>query len=185
MKKLYTVFLLIAGMLFSSSAFASVGTQEDGGNIDQVTDINYTTNIDRTISGSVATVKVTDSPTFSGDVTFRTTLLTGGRKGAASSISSSDSGILPSTLPYSFLKKSIGNNVTAETATLADGTVGQLLSINIAVCGPSGSWVVTPTTSARIRTIKFDTTGDSATLIYDATLGWEIVSQSGCTVTYK
>lgn len=181
MKNKY-LFLLVAALLFSSSAYASVGTQEDGVEQAQATDINFTTNLDLSSDGSKSTVSVSSSPTFAGNVLFNTTLYANGRFGASSTIPSSSNGINPSALPYSLLLKSVGA-AAGETATLPNGTSGQILAIQIVGLQTGGTWRVTPTRSSGFRSILFDTFGDTVLLQYDTTLGWIILNNGGAVVT--
>lgn len=69
MKKKY-MFLLMFALLVSSSAYASVGVQEDGSQEGIATDINFSTNISHSNNGSVSTVAIDDSPSFAGNPTF-------------------------------------------------------------------------------------------------------------------
>lgn len=133
---------------------------------------------------STPQITITPNVVVTGTLTFNTSLLAGGRFGASSTIASSSNGINPSTLPYSLLIKAIGN-VAGETATLPNGTAGQILAIRIIGCGPSGTWIVTPTSSASVSTLTFNAVGDSATLMYDATIGWIVLSSESVTVALK
>jgi len=128
-------------------------------------------------------ITITPAVTITGDLKFASTLFAGGRFGASSSIPSSSNGISASQLAYSLLMKDIGN-VAGETATLPNGTAGQLLVIHIHACGPSGTWILSRTLGAGWKTITFDTRGDQVALVYDATLGWMIQTATGVTIDY-
>jgi len=72
--------------------------------------------------------------------------------------------------------KTTGND--AEALTLADGTPGQELYIQLAVDG-TGDGTLTPTTKTGFATIVFADAGDQVKLRYvNDTLGWVI---DGCT----
>lgn len=186
MKKLFSFALVLAALFGAGQAFASVGWSESGSTtINQAANITaygctqsfdgFTETLDcRTISGT--------SATFTGNVVFQSNLTANGRIGASSTIASSSNGINPSTLPYSVLRKSIGN-VAGETATLPNGTDGQVLTIYVDVCGTSGTWIVSRLKGTNWGTMTFNAAGDTATLLYDSTLGWIITSYTSVTIT--
>ena len=65
--------------------------------------------------------------------------------------------------------------------TLVDGLAGQLKFITMVTDG--GTATLTPTTLNGYSTIAFDTDGDSVLLLFvDATHGWSIISNQGCTL---
>ena len=69
----------------------------------------------------------------------------------------------------------------ATTHTLANGATGQLKII--VMIADAGDAVLTPTTLLGYSTITFNTVGDSVVLMFlDATRGWAIVSNQGCTI---
>lgn len=68
----------------------------------------------------------------------------------------------------------------ADAYTLADGTVGQIKIITMAVDGGDGT--ITPTTFANGTTITMADALDTIMLVYVTTLGWMIVSNNGCTI---
>lgn len=183
MKKLLSLSLslLLLVLFVVPSAIASVGVQEDATVKGQVADLDFTTGINVTKSGTKAIVALDQTM----DVTFNTTLLATGRIGASSTIASSANGINPSTLPYSVLTKSIGN-VAGETATLGIGAKnGQILVIRILHAGTSGTWIVTLSQSTTISTLTFDAAGDRVTLLWDSTQGWILLSHESVTVAEK
>ncbi len=74
-------------------------------------------------------------------------------------------------------------NVTstgADALTLADGTNGQLKTIRMVVDG--GDATLTPTTKTGYSTIVFNDIMDTVVLQFLTTLGWCVVSNSGCTI---
>ena len=82
-------------------------------------------------------------------------------------------------------------NVTAAITTIAtsgaialtmiDGIAGQLKFITMVT--QSGTATLTPTTLNGYATIAFNTDGDSVLLLFiDATHGWSIISNQGCTL---
>ena len=69
----------------------------------------------------------------------------------------------------------------ANALTLADGTTsGQVKIVNMIVDGGDGT--LTPTTFANGTTITFDAVGESATLVWNSTIGWIATSVQGATI---
>ena len=69
----------------------------------------------------------------------------------------------------------------ANALTLADGsTSGQIKIVNMIVDGGDGT--LTPTTFANGTTITFDAVGESATLVWNSTIGWVATSVQGATI---
>jgi len=69
----------------------------------------------------------------------------------------------------------------ANALTLADGTTsGQMKIVNMIVDGGDGT--LTPTSFANGTTITFDAVGESATLVWNSTIGWVATSVNGATV---
>jgi hypothetical protein len=68
----------------------------------------------------------------------------------------------------------------ANALTLANGTLGQIKIITMIVDGGDGT--LTPTTFANGTTMTFGDVGDTVTLVYNGTIGWTIVSNSGVVV---
>ena len=69
----------------------------------------------------------------------------------------------------------------ADALTLADGTTsGQIKIINMIVDGGDGT--LTPATFANGTTITFDAVGESATLVWNSTVGWVATSTVGATI---
>jgi hypothetical protein len=70
---------------------------------------------------------------------------------------------------------------SAAALTLANGTVGQILTIVMTTDG-GGDGTLTPTTKTGYTTITFNDVGDTVTLQYFTTLGWMLVSNVGATI---
>ena len=69
----------------------------------------------------------------------------------------------------------------ANALTLADGTTsGQVKIVNMIVDGGDGT--LTPTTFANGTTITFDAVAESATLVWNSTIGWVATSVQGATI---
>ena len=70
----------------------------------------------------------------------------------------------------------------AAAVTLADGstTSGQVKIINMIVDGGDGT--LTPVTFANGTTITFDAVAESATLVWNSTIGWVATSVQGATI---
>lgn len=91
--------------------------------------------------------------------------------------SAADSLAIPVTHPY--VIKTTGAD--AEALTLANGTPGQVLSINLTTDG-GGTGTLTPATATGWATIAFADAGDQVTLLYvDDTMGWVILGVFGLT----
>ena len=74
-------------------------------------------------------------------------------------------------------------SATGNVVTLADGSAGQMKIVSmVGEAAGTDTIVLTPATFAGGTTITFDTVGESATLIYNATIGWVLVSNNGGTV---
>ena len=69
----------------------------------------------------------------------------------------------------------------ANALTLADGTTsGQVKIVNMIVDGGDGT--LTPVTFANGTTITFDAVAESATLVWNSTVGWVATSTIGATI---
>jgi hypothetical protein len=69
----------------------------------------------------------------------------------------------------------------ANALTLADGTTsGQIKIVNMIVDGGDGT--LTPATFANGTTITFNDVGESATLVWNSTIGWIASSTQGATI---
>jgi hypothetical protein len=89
--------------------------------------------------------------------------------------SAADSLAIPITTSH--VAKTTGAD--AEALTLANGTAGQILTIDLAVDG-GGDGTLTPTTKSGFTSIVFADAGDNATLLYvDNTVGWVILGTAG------
>ena len=86
-----------------------------------------------------------------------------------------DALVIPVTHPY--VEKTTGAD--AEALTLADGSPGQVLIVNLTVDG-NGDGTLTPATATGWATIVFADAGDQATLFFvDETIGWVIIGAKG------
>ena len=165
-----------------SSAFASVGIKEEGSMEGSATDIDIVGGAANTFDGSTKVIDISqvDDLLETGDVTFRTYLLSVGRISASSSLSSSSTTVGSSNVPYCSIRKFLGAGV--EATTLPNGYAGQMLRIQV-VQSAGGVWTITPTTSQIITSLTMTAVKDSVTLVYwNDTLGWGALSQSGSAV---
>lgn len=89
--------------------------------------------------------------------------------------------VLAIPITHASVQKTTGGD--AEALTLADGTVGQLLSIHLVTDG-GGTGTLTPATPSGYVSIAFADAGDNVLLQFTET-GWAILVNSGCTVTYS
>ena len=70
----------------------------------------------------------------------------------------------------------------AAAVTLADGTTsGQIKIITMVVDG-GGTATVTPTTFASGTTLAFDAVAETATLVWNSTIGWILSADRGVTI---
>jgi len=82
-------------------------------------------------------------------------------------------------IPVTHAHVSKTTGADAEALTLANGTAGQILVIDLVVDG-GGSGTLTPTTMTGFATIVFADAGDQVALKYvDDTIGWIIVGATG------
>lgn len=85
--------------------------------------------------------------------------------------------VLAIPVTHRLVRKTTGAD--AEALTLADGSVGQVLVVQLVVDG-GGDGTLTPATSTQFGTIVFADAGDVAVLRFtDATVGWVIDSLYG------
>ena len=89
--------------------------------------------------------------------------------------SAADSLAIP--VSHGYVAKTTGGD--AEALTLADGSPGQLLVINLTTDG-GGTGTLTPATATGWATIVFADALDQATLLYvDDSIGWIILGAKG------
>ena len=69
----------------------------------------------------------------------------------------------------------------AQSLTLADGSDGQIKIIVHVVAGGSG--ILTPTTKTGFTALIFAAAGDTATLMFNTTIGWTLLASKGTTIT--
>lgn len=95
---------------------------------------------------------------------------------AANSVAvAADALVIPVTHPY--VAKTTGAD--AEALTLANGSPGQVLIVNLTADG-NGDGTLTPATSTGWATIVFADAGDQATLFFvDDTIGWVMLGAKG------
>lgn len=85
--------------------------------------------------------------------------------------------VLAIPVSHMYVAKTTGGD--AEALTLADGSPGQVLIINLTTDG-GGDGTLTPTTATGWATIVFADAGDQATLMYvNDTIGWIILGSKG------
>ena len=125
---------------------------------------------------------VGDNMTYEGEVIFKG-LVKQGPEGAGAlgytpggSIAVAGAAlVIPLTAAY--VAKTTGAG--AEALTLADGTPGQVLTIDLDTDG-GGDGTLTPTTKSGFTSIVFADAGDNATLKFiDSTVGWIILGTAG------
>lgn len=113
------------------------------------------------------------SPTLTWNHVYTTTLVLDTTPETVGSVPSSSINI-NSSLSYI-------DATTASTATIADGEIGQVLTI-VVVDTPTIAVVVTPTTANGYSSFTLTSSGDSISLIYTS-VGWSITSTFRTSVT--
>lgn len=184
--------VLVAALIFSAPfAFGSANDLAYKG-FNELEDITVTDTNDKlaVYDASTDTVKKMDAtaPQFSGDIIFRSYLYAMGRGNAASSLASSATNLDAWSVPYVFVRKSIGGDSgldeTDGGTRLPNGYDGQVIVFYIGSCMTDGSWIITPVTRTGFNYITFDAVGETVTLLYvNDTIGWIIIANEGATVT--
>lgn len=86
-------------------------------------------------------------------------------------------GVLAIPVSHGYVVKTTG--ATAEALTLANGSPGQVLAIDVADDG-GGTGTLTPATATGFATIVLADAGDRAVLLFvDDNIGWIIIGLSG------
>ena len=70
----------------------------------------------------------------------------------------------------------------AAAVTLADGTTSGQIKIIYMVVDGGGTATVTPVTFASGTTLAFDAVAESATLVWNSTIGWVLSADRGVTI---
>ncbi len=167
---------LLALMLTSPVAFASVGLNINGTDVGAVGDLNIknTSSAATTWSdGFTLSIPVLDPNLFSVGT---------GSAGSVSQVSSTAA--LSSTATV--VRKVLDSNGDAAftAGTLANGKPGQILTVIAAGASPSGAssghnYTITPTTKTGFTSVKLSAINDMVTFLYvDDTTGWVITSYS-------
>ena len=160
MKKLFSIALSIALiLLLASPAMSAVGVWKASHNLGTATDIN-----------------VGNAGYFDGS-----TLYLGFTSIQGTSTMVSGSTAIP--VAYSVVHKVIGQSGDS-VGTLADGTVGQVLYIDVSSDAGAYNWVVTPTTKNGYTSFTMNATNQYVVLMFiDTTVGWIIIDHRGATIT--
>ena len=171
MRKLIGIAVVFALLSFVGSAYGAVAIDDTDGYVGEVSNIKFEGQ-DITITGSQATV------------------LCNGHKSGVTANVSTESSLGSAALAYGVIRKVTSDNPTtaANTVGLADGTPGQMVTIQLTTKG-TPSWVISKTSfpvtthSTGWATLTFDTSLDQITLLFvDSTYGWVIIGNSGVTV---
>lgn len=169
-----SIALCLFALLITTSAFASIGTKENGLAANQVSDINFVLGTGATspVAGGTATIPILDS----------TLLAAGTANGGATSMTSTE---LAVPTGYAFVRKAIANDAAFIAGTLANGKPGQILTIYITtVNGGSQTFTITPTTKTGFTSVGLNAAADQVTFLFvDTTVGWVIIGQNSVTVT--
>lgn len=168
---------------FKSSDFGS--NFVIGKNADKVKIYSSSSN---TVSNGMAvteilSVDVTGNVFTDAYYTFKTNVLSTGVANAGVTSIESPVTVLSSTqLAYGMVQKSLDSPID-QAGTLANGKIGQMVTVQLLLKGGAGNWVVTPTTKTGFNTLTFDTALDSVTLLWISDYhGWIIVGNNGVTI---
>jgi hypothetical protein len=169
---------------FANVALAAVSVKESGTDEGKVEYLDFDDGFTVTVDENEAEVDIDRT----GDWLFQTYLYAMGRGNAASSLASSATNIDAWSVPYVFIRKSIGGDSgldeTDGGTRLPNGYDGQVIVFYIGSCMTDGSWIVTPVTRTGFDYITFDAVGETVTLLYvNDTIGWIIIANEGATVT--
>lgn len=189
------VFLMAVCLLFVACplAFATVGVQQEGGTVNQATDINFT-GLQGTVSsdGSVVTVPVgvasdddvsVATVTATGTIQFQTSIYASGTNSGATTLETTVTPLAAANLAFSRVALaggSPGNHM------IADGSPGKIVTFQL-LANPSYTIgdTLDSITKTGWETITLDTAYDLITLYWpDDTTGWIIVANEGCAITY-
>lgn len=160
MKKI--VLLIVASLLLTASAFASVGIRNNGTMIGTATDLNFGcgSGLSATITSDGSIYNINCSPNLQ---------TTGLANGGATSLATIDSGV---PVSFAYVRKAISNLGTT-TDSLPNGIPGQMMVISITSVVGGGTWTVSPTTATGWKSIQFNAAGQSALFTYiNDTMGW-------------
>jgi len=103
---------------------------------------------------------------------------------SGTSMTTSDTAV---PLSYVFVKKAIASssNPGFDTGTLADGEMGQMITIFTTEGDGTSTYTLTPTTKTGFNSLVFYGPDDFATLIYIGDVaGWIIIAESGTTINF-
>lgn len=179
------IWFLLAWLLAASTAFAAGAVKTEAASNDAKSSVLYGTadagdSVVRVKTAADGTVYVHLTET-TGDLTFQTNLLANGRYGASSVYNSSSSNLMPSSVPYSVVRKNVG--ATAETMSLPNGTKGQTIVFVVTGLVTGGTFTLTPVTSYGWSSITFTAKGNLCQLLYlDDVNGWIPLNVSGATL---
>lgn len=130
-----------------------------------------------TANDYVMTLATAQSVTGQKTYTYRPLLVSGSlayTTGGGTTVAA-DALAIPVT--HAYVAKTTGAD--AEALTLADGTAGQVITIDLDTDG-TGDGTLSPTTCSGFTSIVFADAGDNATLMYiDDTVGWIILGLAG------
>lgn len=183
MKKLLVAVLAVM-LAFAPVAWAAVDVKESGSDRGKAEHLNFDDGFTVTFNNNTAEIDLDRTV----DVIFQTYLYAMGRGNAASSLASSATNLAAWSIPYVFVRKSVGGNSSLDETDygtrLPNGVDGQVTVFYIGSLMTDGSWIIKPVTCTGFNYITMDTKGDQITLLYvDDTIGWVILDNTGCTVT--
>ena len=173
MKKILVVTAVLA--LISSLAFADIQLENNGSNVGIVTKLNVT--------GGTAS-RSGETGTIATNVFSSTIQVSGFNTGLTYGLSTISPNIGAAQLAFGLITI-YGNSTVVNTFGLANGTAGQMATINFVkqgynvIIGFPGDGI----TKSGWNKITFSATGQFVTLLYlDSTTGWIVVGVNGATI---
>ena len=161
MKKFMSIALVLALVLLCASpAFSAVGVKQG---------------VSHYHVGDAVDIDVGEAGYFDGD-----TLYLGYT--SINSVSTMASG--PAAIPVTCnVVHQVFSSADAPGSTLANGTVGQILLLDVTTNASSYVWTITPATKIGYSTIKLSHVGSYAVLMYiNALYGWQVIDSKGATI---
>ena len=181
--KFVRIALAISLILLSASVSdASVGIKRNGTNQGVATDINF---IGGTVSNDGSTWTI-DSDASDDNFTFQSGIIANGYNSGSTTSASSASHLTSASLAFGYIQK-INSDTNTRRYGLANGSIGQCITISLAAIGAtSDGYVIDETAAATITTntgwdtITLDAANEYVSLCWlDDTTGWIITSTTG------
>lgn len=156
MKKLIIVALIL---LLASPAMASVGVKRGTSHYPE---------------GEVVYIDLGDGGYVAGDTAYI---------GSTSIVGTSTMVSGPTAIPVTYRKVHQTFSGTNVISTLANGTAGQILILDVTVNAATYTWKITPATATTFTNVTISAVGSYVVLQYlNDTVGWTIIDYRGATI---